>query len=79
MLLFVTYQQYRKRKEQETLLQQEKIERILREEYNQSLSYIEQNKRQIKELEESLKAAEKTSNLLTLDLLRLQKRNIEKK
>lgn len=78
MLLFVTYQQYRKRKEQETLLQQEKIERILREEYNQSLSYIEQNKRQIKELEESLKAAEKTSNLLTQDLLRLQKRNIEK-
>lgn len=78
MLLFVTYQQYHKRKEQETLLQQEKIERILREEYNQSLSYIEQNKRQIKELEESLKAAEKTSNLLTQDLLRLQKRNIEK-
>ena len=78
MLLFVTYQQYRKRKEQETLLQQEKIERILRGEYNQSLSYIEQNKRQIKELEESLKAAEKTSNLLTQDLLRLQKRNIEK-
>lgn len=78
MLLFVTYQQYHKRKEQETLLQQEKIERILREEYNQSLSYIEQNKRQIKELEESLKVAEKTSNLLTQDLLRLQKRNIEK-
>lgn len=78
MLLFVTYQQYHKRKEHETLLQQEKIERILREEYNQSLSYIEQNKRQIKELEESLKAAEKTSNLLTQDLLRLQKRNIEK-
>ena len=78
MLLFVTYQQYHKRKVQETLLQQEKIERILREEYNQSLSYIEQNKRQIKELEESLKAAEKTSNLLTQDLLRLQKRNIEK-
>ena len=62
-LLFATYRQYRKRKEQSQLIQQEKFKKI---------------QEQIKKLEYFLQEAEKEKNQLRQDLLKSQKVLIEK-
>lgn len=48
------------------------------EQYNQSLACIEENRRQIKKLEQSLQSAESIKSSLNQDLLNLQKKLIEK-
>lgn len=77
-LLFATYRQYRKRKEQSQLIQQEKFKKIQEKQYKLSITYIEKNKEQIKKLEYFLQEAEKEKNQLRQDLLKSQKVLIEK-
>ena len=77
-LIFAVYWQYHKRKKQEELAQQRRIKRMQEEQYNQSLACIEENRRQIKKLEQSLQSAEIIKSSLNQDLLNLQKKLIEK-
>jgi tetratricopeptide (TPR) repeat protein len=78
ILIFAVYWQYHKRKKQEELAQQRRIKRMQEEQYNQSLACIEENRRQIKKLEQSLQSAESIKSSLNQDLLNLQKKLIEK-
>ncbi len=78
ILIFAVYWQYHKRKKQEELAQQRRIKRMQEGQYNQSLACIEENRRQIKKLEQSLQTAEIIKCSLNQDLLNLQKKLIEK-
>lgn len=78
LTLFFAYWQYRKRKEQAKQIQEEKLKKIQKEQYNLSLVYIEQNKKDIRKLEVLLIESENSKNKLYQDLLRSQKELIEK-
>ena len=78
ILAFTAYRQYRKRKEQETRVQLEKLRRHQDEQYRQSLAYIEKNKAQIKELETALHEAETAKDEIRQSLIKSQKDYIEK-
>lgn len=78
LTLFFAYWQYRKRKEQAKQIQEEKIKRIQKEQYNLSLAYIEQNKKEIRKLEVLLIEAENSKNKLHQDFLQSQKVLIER-
>lgn len=78
VFLFIAYHQFRKKKEQQQLVKQERIKQIQKERYAQSNTYLEKNKEQIKEVELSLHKAEIEKDQLRQDLLKAQKSLIEK-
>lgn len=78
VFLFIAYYQFRKKKEQQQLVKQERIKQIQKERYAQSNTYLEKNKEQIKEVELSLHKAEIEKDQLRQDLLKAQKSLIEK-
>ena len=78
VFLFIAYHQFRKKKEQQQLVKQERIKQIQKERYAQSNTYLEKNKEQIKEVELSLHKAEIEKDQLQQDLLKAQKSLIEK-
>lgn len=78
VFLFIAYYQFRKKKEQQQLVKQERIKQIQKERYAQSNTYLEKNKEQIKEVELSLHKAEIEKDQLQQDLLKAQKSLIEK-
>lgn len=78
VFLFIAYHQFRKKKEQQRLVKQERIKQIQKERYAQSNTYLEKNKEQIKEVELSLHKAEIEKDQLRQDLLKAQKSLIEK-
>lgn len=78
VFLFIAYHQFRKKKEQQRLVKQERIKQIQKERYAQSNTYLEKNKEQIKEVELSLHKAEIEKDQLRQDLLKAQKSIIEK-
>lgn len=78
LTLFFAYWQYRKRREQTKQIQEEKIKKIQKEQYNLSLAFIEQNKKDIRKLEVLLTEAENSKNKLHQDLLQAQKELIER-
>lgn len=78
VFLFIAYHQFRKKKEQQQLVKQERIKQIQKDRYAQSNTYLEKNKEQIKVLELSLHKAEIEKDQLRQDLLKAQKSLIEK-
>lgn len=78
VFLFIAYHQFRKKKEQQRLVKQERIKQIQKDRYAQSNTYLEKNKEQIKVLELSLHKAEIEKDQLRQDLLKAQKSLIEK-
>lgn len=78
VFLFIAYHQFRKKKEQQQLVKQERIKQIQKERYAQSNTYLKKNKEQIKEVELSLHKAEIEKDQLRQDLLKAQKSLIEK-
>ena len=78
VFLFISYHQFRKKKEQQRLVKQERIKQIQKDRYAQSNTYLEKNKEQIKVLELSLHKAEIEKDQLRQDLLKAQKSLIEK-
>lgn len=78
VFLFIAYHQFRKKKEQQQLVKQERIKQIQKERYAQSNTYLEKNKEQNKEVELSLHKAEIEKDQLRQDLLKAQKSLIEK-
>ena len=78
VFLFIAYHQFRKKKEQQRLVKQERIKQIQKDRYAQSNTYLEKNKEQIKVLELSLHKAEIEKDQLRQDLLKAQKYLIEK-
>ena len=78
VFLFIAYHQFRKKKEQQQLVKQERSKQIQKERYAQSNTYLEKNKEQIKEVELSLHKAEIEKDQLRQDLLKAQKSLIEK-
>ena len=78
VFLFIAYHQFRKKKEQQQLVKQERIKQTQKERYAQSNTYLEKNKEQIKEVELSLHKAEIEKDQLRQDLLKAQKSLIEK-
>lgn len=78
VFLFIAYHQFRKKKEQQQLVKQERIKQIQKERYAQSNTYLEKNKEQIKEVELSLHKAEIEKDQLRQDLLKAQNSLIEK-
>lgn len=78
VFLFIAYHQFRKKKEQQQLVKQERIKQIQKERYAQSNTYLEKNKEQIKEVELSLHKAEIEKDQLRQDLLKAPKSLIEK-
>lgn len=78
LLLFIAYRQYKKRKEKEKSVQQEKIYRILENRYKQSIEYIHENEKKIEELNKILKESEISKNILQQELLLAQKKALEK-
>ena len=78
VFLFIAYHQFRKKKEQQRLVKQERIKQIQKDRYAQSNTYLEKNKEQIKEVELSLHKAEIEKDQLRQDLLKAQKSLIEK-
>lgn len=78
VFLFIAYHQFRKKKEQQQLVKQERIKQIQKERYAQRNTYLEKNKEQIKEVELSLHKAEIEKDQLRQDLLKAQKSLIEK-
>lgn len=78
VFLFIAYHQFRKKKEQQRLVKQERIKPIQKDRYAQSNTYLEKNKEQIKVLELSLHKAEIEKDQLRQDLLKAQKSLIEK-
>ena len=59
ILIFAVYWQYHKRKKTRRISPtKENKKRMQEEQYNQSLACIEENRRQIKKLEQSLQSAE---------------------
>lgn len=78
ILSSIAYRQYYKRERQNLIIQQEKFKKIQEEQYKLSLTYLENNKKRIKELELFLQEAEKTKDQLRQDLLNAQKELIEK-
>lgn len=78
VFLFIAYHQFRKKKEQQRLVKQERIKQIQKDRYAQSNTYLEKNKEQIKVLELSLHKAEIEKDQLRQDLLKVQKSLIEK-
>lgn len=78
VFLFIAYHQFRKKKEQQRLVKQERIKQIQKDRYAQSNTYLEKNKEQIKVLELSLHKAEIEKDQLQQDLLKAQKSLIEK-
>ena len=78
VFLFIAYHQFRKKKEQQQLVKQERIKQIQKERYAQSNTYLGKNKEQIKEVELSLHKAEIEKDQLRQDLLKAQKSLIEK-
>lgn len=77
VFLFIAYHQFRKKKEQQRLVKQERIKQIQKDRYAQSNTYLEKNKEQIKVLELSLHKAEIEKDQLRQDLLKAQKSLIE--
>ena len=78
VFLFIAYHQFRKKKEQQQLVKQERIKQIQKERYAQSNTYLGKNKEQIKEVELSLHKAEIEKDQLRQDLLKAPKSLIEK-
>lgn len=78
VFLFIAYHQFRKKKEQQRLVKQERIKQIQKDRYAQSNTYLEKNKEQIKVLELSLHKAEIEKDQLRQDLRKAQKSLIEK-
>lgn len=78
ILLFIAYREYHKRKEQDTRMQRQKLDRIQRERYKQSLAQIEKNRKEIEILEVSLQEATASQDELRHALLCAQKELIEK-
>lgn len=78
VFLFIAYHQFRKKKEQQRLVKQERIKQIQKDRYAQSNTYLEKNKEQIKVLELSLHKAEIEKDQLRQDLLKAQNSLIEK-
>lgn len=78
VFLFIAYHQFRKKKEQQRLVKQERIKQIQKDRYAQSNTYLGKNKEQIKEVELSLHKAEIEKDQLRQDLLKAQKSLIEK-
>lgn len=78
VFLFIAYHQFRKKKEQQRLVKQERIKQIQKDRYAQSNTYLEKDKEQIKVLELSLHKAEIEKDQLRQDLLKAQKSLIEK-
>lgn len=78
LITFFAYRQYRQRKEQAKHIQQEKLRRIQKEQYQSSLAHIEKNKEQIKQLEVALLEAEAAKDQLRHEILTSQKEFIEK-
>ena len=75
--LIVLHQQYTKRKKQRIQEKQRLLNEYKEKQYRESLQYIEYNKKQICQLEESLKQAENEKNELKLNLINAQKELLE--
>lgn len=75
--LIVIHQQYNKRKKQKRQEQQRLLDEYKEKQYHESLQYIEYNKKQLCQLEESLKQAENEKNELKLNLINAQKELLE--
>lgn len=78
IVLFIAYREYHKRKEQDTKMQRQKLDRIQKEQYKQSLAQIEKNRKEIEILEVSLQEATASQDELRHALLCAQKELIEK-
>lgn len=75
--LIIIYQQYNKRKKQKIKDQQRLLNEHKEKQYHESLQYIEYNKKQLCQLEETLKQAEDEKNELRLHLINAQKELLE--
>lgn len=75
--LSTIYQQYNKRKKQKIQEQQRLLNEYKEKQYHESLHYIEYNKKQLCQLEETLKQAENEKNELKLNLINAQKELLE--
>ena len=78
LLIGATFWQKHKRKEQTILLQQEKLKRLQKEQYQYSQAQIVANKEKIKNLSALLRDAELANDKLRQNLLQAQKNWIEK-
>lgn len=78
LLIGVSMWQKYKRKEQNMLLQQEKLKRMQREQYQFSQSQLASNKKKIEELAMQLYDAQKSNDELRQHLLQTQKELLEK-
>lgn len=78
IILFIAYREYHKRKEQNIKTQRQKLDRIQKEQYKQSLAQIEKNRKEIENLEVSLQEATASQDELRHALLCAQKELIEK-
>lgn len=78
VFLFIAYHQFRKKKEQQQLVKQERIKQIQKRKICAKQHVSGKNKEQIKEVELSLHKAEIEKDQLRQDLLKAQKSLIEK-
>ena len=78
LLIGIVFWQKHKRKEQNILLQQEKLKRLQEEQFKYSQSQIVANKEKIEKLSTLLRDAEQTNDKLRQNLLQAQKDWIEK-
>ena len=74
----IVFWQKHKRKEQNILLQQEKLKRLQEEQYQYSQTQIEENNKKINNLSILLQDAKQTNDKLRQNLLQAQKELIEK-
>ena len=75
--LYIIYQQHTKCKKQKIQEQQRLLNEYKEKKYQESLQYIEYNKKQLCQLEEALKQAEGEKNELKLNLIQVQKELLE--
>lgn len=77
LAFIVSYIQYNKRKKAQWQIQLNKLKQIKEEQYKRSIQFIEENKIQIKKLEETLQLTKGEYNTLKEKLLKAQKNAIE--